>query len=149
MKGKPDNERARQYKRHQTAYEARLEPHGKHAEQFRLTIPDAQTGLAVIDVSKGGVGLRSGILLPRNLRVTVHISDLKDARGEPLDILKVGGVVRRCWLVDHKPTYEAGLQFLDPEGEEEAKLIGAVMHGVSDMADGLARGGVGAPGSIE
>jgi hypothetical protein len=114
---------ARQFRRHETRYEARLEAHRDHAEQFRLAFPDAQSGLAVVDVSKGGVGLDTGIFLPRNLRVTLHIRGVAlGPESKPLD-LTIRAVVRRCTLVDHKPTYLIGLQFLDPTGRDERLLM--------------------------
>jgi hypothetical protein len=114
---------ARQFKRHAAEFEASIEPHPDHAEQFRLTYANATSGLAVTDVSRGGLGLLSGILFPKSLRVVVHVHTTAHPEGRPLT---VRAVVRRCVMIDHKPTYQVGLQFLDPGGVDEQFLVKAV-----------------------
>lgn len=118
-------ELARQFKRHQTDFEARVEPHPDHAPQFRLSFPDAATGLGIIDVSAGGVGIRCGVFIPKNLRVTLHLSDVAPENGVPGQLLAIKAIVRRPVLVDHKPTYHIGMQFLDPTGQDEQTLVRA------------------------
>jgi hypothetical protein len=120
------DELARQYKRHETNFQARVEPHPDHAPQFRLSFPDALSGLDVIDVSAGGLGIRCGVFIPRNLRIILHISDVNTGDSVASRILAVRAVARRCTLIDHKPTYQIGLQFLDPTGPDEVVLIQAV-----------------------
>jgi len=134
---------ARQFKRHETRFEATIEPHSDHADQLRLSYSGAGSGLAVIDVSKGGLGLRSGVYLPRNLRVTLHIAGVGDKEGEHATSAKaaarkltVRAVVRRCSMLDHKPTYQVGLQFLDPVGRDEQALNAAVTATAQDKAAG-------------
>ncbi len=120
------SEHARQFQRHATEYRATIEPHPDHAEQFRLTLPDSQAGLSVIDVSEGGVGVRSGIFVPKNLRLTLHVKGADDSSSVAPRVLKIGAVARRCEMVDHKPTFHLGLQFVDPAGADERALIRAV-----------------------
>jgi len=110
---------ARQFARHEVAYDAVIEPHADHADQFRLSFPDAQSGLAVVDVSAGGVGLRSGIYVPKNMRMTLHVSGVDDSG----QVLRIKAIARRCRMIDHKPTYMVGLQFADADGPDEQKLI--------------------------
>jgi hypothetical protein len=55
----------------------------------------------------------------------------------------VRAVVRRCGLVDHKPTYQVGLQFLDPAGKDEQALIQAVAGEREASRPAVARAGVG------
>lgn len=110
---------ARQYQRHEVAYDAVIEPHTDHADQFRLSFPDAQSGIVVIDVSAGGVGLRSGIYVPKNMRMTLHVSGVAGV-GE---VLRIKAIARRCQMTDHKPTYLVGLQFADVDGPDEQTLI--------------------------
>jgi c-di-GMP-binding flagellar brake protein YcgR len=110
---------ARQFARHEVAYDAVIEPHADHADQFCLSLPDAQSGLAVVDVSAGGVGLRSGIYVPRNMRMTLHVSGV----GRSGEVLRIKAIARRCRMVDHKPTYLVGLQFADADGPDEQTLI--------------------------
>jgi hypothetical protein len=113
---------ARQYRRHSARYEARITPVSEHADQFRLAVPDAQTGLAVTDVSAGGLGLRSGLFLPKNLRIALSIKDLDEANAARQD-LSVRVIVRSCTMVDHSPAYQVGLQYVDPAGRDEQTLV--------------------------
>jgi len=113
---------ARQYKRHATKLEARIEPHPDHAEQLRLSFPDSKAGLAVADVSLGGMGLLIGIMLPKGMRLTVHIEPSAVICGQALTIRTA---VRRCAMIDHKPTYRLGLQFIEPNGPDEQALVAA------------------------
>jgi c-di-GMP-binding flagellar brake protein YcgR len=126
MKQEAISAQARQFKRHETAYKARIEPHPECADQFRLSYPDVQAGLDVIDVSAGGLGLRSPIFIPKNIRLILHVSGLSDTRDPTASLLKIRAVVRRLQMIDHKPTYQVGLQFVDPGGDDEKKLVQAV-----------------------
>ncbi len=114
---------ARQFRRHETRYTARLEPQPDHADQFRLSFPDAQNELVVADVSKGGLALRSSFYVPKNLRVRLRVSDVETAATGGAKALIVQAVIRRCTMVDHAPTYQVGLQFLDPGGADEQRLV--------------------------
>lgn len=117
---------ARLFVRHETRYEAGVEVHPDHVEQFRLSFPDTQSDMAVIDVSKGGLGLRSPIFMPKNLRVILTIADFNAVEGKHGMTLKIRAVIRRCIMLDHKPTYQLGLQFVDPAGRDEQLLVAAV-----------------------
>jgi hypothetical protein len=123
------NAQSRLFQRHNVNLDARIEPHPDHASQWRLAQPDSQTGLAVVDVSKGGFGLRSGVYVPRSLRVTLHISGGGQREGGLDRQLRIPAVVRRCILVDHKPTYQIGLQFVDAAGADEQYLVRALLGG--------------------
>ncbi|MCG8406437.1 MAG: PilZ domain-containing protein [Phycisphaerales bacterium] len=125
MKAESISAQARQFERRKTAYEARIEPHPDHAGQFRLSFPDAQAGLSVFDVSEGGVGLRSGIYIPKNMRLTLHILGVGGEVTETGEVLRIRVIARRCDMIDHKPTYNVGLQFADSQGADEQVLIRA------------------------
>ncbi len=135
---------ARQYERHHTEYEARIEPHPDHAEQFRLSFPDTQMKLAVVDVSGGGLGLVSGFYIPKNLRVTLHVSGIPGEKGESNRDLTIRGIVRRCGMSDHKPTYQVGLQFADTHGHDERILIKYATVLREQNAEPVSIGGAGA-----
>lgn len=126
MKTGPISAHARQFERHETAYEASIEPHADHMSQFRLSLPDAQAGIAVIDVSAGGVGLRSGVYVPKNMRLILHVMGVGADEGSTGETVKIRTIARRCVMVDYKPTYEVGLQFVDPSGQDETRLVKAV-----------------------
>jgi hypothetical protein len=134
---------ARQFERHEARYEARIEPHPDHADQFRLTLPDALLGLAVVDVSEGGLGLLSSTYLPRNMRLMLHISNVTACGDAAPRDLTIRAVVRRCVMVDHKPTYRAGLQFVDQSGRDECLLIGSAMAESAGGAQAVRAGGAG------
>ncbi len=123
MKQESISAQARQFERHTTAYKARIEPHPDCADQFRLSYPDVQSGLDVIDVSAGGLGLLSPIFIPKNIRLTLHVSNVDGAQDTTLSPLKIRTVVRRLQMTDHKPTYQIGLQFIDSNGADEQRLI--------------------------
>ena len=80
----------------------------------------------MVDVSAGGLGLRSPIFIPKNIRLTLHISGVSGAQEAALSLLKIRAVVRRLRMTDHKPTYQVGLQFIDAGGADEQRLIQAV-----------------------
>lgn len=125
---------ARLFIRHETRYEAAVEVHPDHAEQFRLSYPETQSEMAVIDVSKGGLGLRSPIFMPKSLRVTLTIANFGAVEGKQGLALKIRAVVRRCIMLDHKPTYQLGLQFVDPAGRDERLLVNAATAEKSSAA---------------
>jgi hypothetical protein len=139
------HEQTRQFRRHETSFRAYLEPVREHGEKFRLAIPDAQTGLAVVDVSEGGLGLRSNLFLPRNLRVALQVWLDPQDHESPAPPLRIHAVVRRCTLVDYKPTYQIGMQFIDAGGIDEQRLIAAVREARRSAAALQAVAGGAAP----
>ncbi|MCA9257334.1 MAG: PilZ domain-containing protein, partial [Phycisphaerales bacterium] len=122
---------ARQFVRHAVSIEARIEPHADHSEQYRLAVPDAQSGLAVTDVSGGGLGLRSNIFVPSRMKVIVHVMAGSQESGVASEVIRVRAIARRCEMVDHKPTYLVGLQFVDAKGVDEQRLIAVANEVVS------------------
>lgn len=143
MSHDPINAAARQFQRHATQYRARIEPHPDQAEQFRLSYSGFSDDLAVVDVSAGGLALHACFFVPRNLRLAVTILELKTADGRQLGDITVRAVVRRCVLVDYKPTYQVGLQFIDPTGTDEKMFVQvATDAGAITSAGRLEAGGV-------
>ena len=119
--------------RHDVRFEARIEPHPDHFEQFRLGFAEANSGLAITDVSGGGLGIRAGVFIPKNMRLTVHVSPT-GAATESTRELHIRAIVRCCSIIDHKPTYQVGLQFQDPKGYDEITLIKAAAAPVAPAA---------------
>ncbi len=132
---------ARQFQRHETKYEVRIEPHSAHADQFRVSYPGVLSGLAVIDVSKGGLGFISGIFIPKNLRLQLHVSGIGDGPDCHARDLVVQGIVRRCVMSDHKPTYKIGIQFSNPGGHDEKQLIHSIAEEFKAEKQPVAIGG--------
>lgn len=136
MHSNTDAIHARQFVRHAVSIEARIEPHPDHSEQYRLAVPDAQSGLAVTDVSGGGLGLRSGIFVPKRMKVIVHVMTGEAASGVASEVIRVRAIARRCEMIDHAPTYLIGLQFVDASGVEEKRLIAVANSVVSGDGSG-------------
>lgn len=134
---------ARQFHRHATQYKARIETHPDHASQFRLSLPDVQNDLAVRDVSRGGLGLSTGFYVPKNLRLTLRVWGVAEEGEYKTEELTVAVVVRRCSSVDHKPTYHVGLQFLNPSGADELKLVELAAAKQQNETQPAIAGGVG------
>lgn len=123
----------RQFVRHETRRAARLEVHPEHAQQFRLNYSGAALDVAVVDISRGGLGLRCGFFIPRNMRLSVHVDARGDTGNGASRTLKIRVIARRCTMVDHKPTYLVGLQYQDAAGLDEQELVRLIQ--ASDAAD--------------
>lgn len=108
----------RQYVRRAAEISARLEFHSDQAEQIRFAFADSQNRIVVTDVSEGGIGLRTEVFLPRNARLTVRVRS--EAEGSELVIQ---AVVRRCQMIDLKPAYHIGLQFLETPAADRQALL--------------------------
>jgi len=63
----------------------------------------------VVDVSRGGIGLRTRTFLPKQARINVTITD--PAVGAPISATVR---VQRVIMTDRSPTYELGTAFVDP-----------------------------------
>lgn len=113
----------RQFARRQLALPARVEVHPDQADQLRLSFDDEHGRPTVVDVSEGGLGLQSAVFLPRNARLLVHVQPPEAAGAGIPDTLAVRLVVRRCLMVDVKPTYHIGLQYLEPGVPEIQELV--------------------------
>jgi hypothetical protein len=143
MKPEDISAHARRFQRHATTYEARVDPHQDHADQFRLILADAQVGMAVIDVSEGGLALKSGIYIPRNMRLVLHVSSVETDQESHAEALTIRGIIRRCEMLDHKPTYKVGIQFIDPQGRDERLLIESAAGSTSAAPQPASNGGAG------
>lgn len=113
----------RQYVRRAAEISARLEIHSDQANQIRFAFSDSQSRIVVTDVSEGGVGLRTEVFLPRNARLTVRVRNEAD-RTE----LTFQAVVRRCQMIDLKPAYHIGLQFLETPAADRQALLKLVQE---------------------
>lgn len=124
----------RQFRRHSTSFEARFEPHQDHADQFRLSLPNVQTIVVVTDVSQGGLGITSTVYIPPHLRLKLHLSGVCAQLGQPERVLSIAAIVRACKMIDHKPTFQVGLQFADANGEDEKMLVQATVDATARAA---------------
>lgn len=115
---------SRLFVRHGTHLAASVEVHPDHADQVRMSFGDALSDFAVVDVSRGGIGLHSSVFLPKNLKVVLKISQTGPSGAESSRPLTIPAIVRRYTLVDHRPSYLIGLQFVNPAGRDEQALVG-------------------------
>ncbi len=132
---------SRLFVRHETRYEASVEVHPDQADQFRMSFPDALSDFKVVDVSKGGLGLRSSVFLPRNLRMILTVTGRNEEGVELPRPLTIRVIVRRCSLMDHKPSYLVGLQFVDAAGRDEQQLVKAAARAEDSAGRTVETGG--------
>lgn len=101
----------RQYQRHRCDLPAHISIEPEHAPLVRpagaALDPAGLVRARVIDASLGGLGLRTGVFLPRTCRLRVRIPD--PAGGPPL--LDALLIVQRTALTDRAPTYYLGASF--------------------------------------
>ncbi len=110
----------RQFVRRAAEISARLEFHSDQSEQIRFAFADSQSRIIVTDVSEGGVGLRTEVFLPRNARLTVRV---RNEEAPDAAELVIQAVVRRCQMIDLKPAYHIGLQFLETPAADRHALL--------------------------
>lgn len=135
---------ARQFRRLATRYKAYMEVLPEQAGQFRLSLPEVQLDLAVTDVSRGGLGLSTGFYMPKNLRLTLSVSNNDKIEGSSGRDFVVQGIVRHCALTDYRPTYHVGIQFLNPTGRDEKALAEASLEEKAKAGQAAAVGVSGA-----
>lgn len=108
----------RQHERHacDTAADVVLAP--ESADRVRLSRSAQGKGggipVSIIDFSRGGLGLRSTLFLPRLCRVRLRLT------GDPAAEV-VALTVRRVRMIERTPTYYLGVSFDSPE--QSARLL--------------------------
>ena len=84
--------------------------------------------------------MQGGIYMPKNLKVILHISGTGAKPGAVDADLTIRAIVRRCIMVDHKPSYQIGVQFVDSAGHDEQVLIKSVKQATSEQDEVVAVG---------
>ena len=135
---RPQNEHlvVRQHERVKCALDADVSVALEHRPIVALTgaVSDGNGKFmaAVVDISRGGIALRSKVFLPKQCRLVVRIIDprLLDA-GETV-VFTCTSRVMRVQMVDRTPTYELGTAFVDlpPEGQA---VVAALIKRVAEM----------------
>lgn len=69
----------------------------------------------VVDCSAGGVGIETGLFLPRSVAVELTIA----ARS---DTIRVGGLVQRVTMISREPKYYIGIAFKGPSAASPAEV---------------------------
>ncbi|MFT3686435.1 MAG: PilZ domain-containing protein [Phycisphaerales bacterium] len=118
---KTDNLVVRQHERLTCALAAEATVAPEHQGPIALSplAADASGKFAptVTDISRGGIGLRTKVFLPKQARLSVTITD--PAVGTPITATVR---VQRVVMTDRTPTYDIGTAFVDPS----AALLQAV-----------------------
>lgn len=73
-------------------------------------------GATVVDCSAGGVGIESGVYLPRLARLQLRI---EDTGGTPIEI---EGTVQRASMISRAPRYYLGISFRGVRGVDAAAV---------------------------
>jgi hypothetical protein len=139
---KTDNLVVRQHERLRCALTAEATIAPEHIGPITLSplAADASGNFnpVVVDVSRGGIGLRTKVFLPKQARICVTITD--PAIGTPISTTVR---VQRVIMTDRAPTYELGTAFVDPSPgllQTIAAAIARLQQAASPVATGAARG---------
>lgn len=98
-------------------------------------------GVTVIDASRGGIGLRSAVFLPKMCQVTATLQVPAGAWGRAFEFRAVARV-QRVTMLDRTPTYYLGTAFLaggPGEAERVERLLVALEALQPAAADGAER----------
>ena len=110
---KTDNLVVRQHERCHCALNSEAAIAPEHAGAIALSplAADASGTFhpTVVDISRGGIGLRTKTFFPKQARLTVTITD--PALEAPISATVK---VQRVVMTDRTPTYELGTSFVDP-----------------------------------
>lgn len=120
-----DNLVVRQHERLTCALTSEAAVASEHQGSISLTPLAADaTGTftpTVTDISRGGIGLRSRVFLPKQAHLTVTITD--PALESPITATVR---VQRVVMTDRTPTYELGTAFVDPSPSLTQAVAAAV-----------------------
>lgn len=87
---------------------------------------DGALVLTVADCSAGGLGLQTGVYLPRGCRLRVKAV----GRGpEGPETIETTVIVRRATMTERTPSYYLGTSFLNAGAEEVVRLLETVRRG--------------------
>lgn len=81
---------------------------------------DSEIDVRIVDVSPGGLGLRSNVFVPRGTRLVARVVPAKDELQPTTDELQVR--VQRCAMIDRTPAYYLGTAFVAPNPAALARL---------------------------
>ncbi len=103
---------------------ARIRVAEAHAKAVHLTaasgIRQGWLPVDLVDFSAGGIGLLSGVFVPRRSLIHVEVFGLEGEKAGP----SIAGVARtkRVVMTDRRPAYLIGASFEDPPQELQAQL---------------------------
>jgi hypothetical protein len=125
-KPQTDNLVVRQFERVACSLKASMCVSPQHASVVSLSPEIASSSgcvaLVLTDASKGGVGLRSPVYLPKGTQVDITLSDPALA-GTPFASWTVKTRVMRVVMSSREPTYDLGTALIDNTPAEQSKLV--------------------------
>jgi hypothetical protein len=125
-KPQTDNLVVRQFERVACSLKASMCVNPAHAGVVSLSPEIASStgsvALVLTDASKGGVGLRSPVFLPKGTQVDITLTDPALA-GTPFSHWTVKTRVMRGVMSSRQPTYDLGTALIDSSPAEQAKLV--------------------------
>lgn len=102
----------------------------EHATMIVLTnsAVDASGAIptTVVDLSRGGIGFRSKVYIPKQARLIVKITDPAAGATESDTALTVLVKVMRVMMLDRTPNYEIGTAFVDPSPALKEKVLALI-----------------------
>jgi hypothetical protein len=131
MSRAPETLVVRQHERRQCAHRAYV-----RVESEGVTLGEAfdrgggWVPVTVTDVSEGGLGIRTGVFLPKRCRVSIRLEE------EGAGVAGVRLVVRRAVMLDRGPTYYLGLSFGEERGAAVQGLVSSLMRGGEGAGSG-------------
>ena len=124
----------RGHERYQCNVPAVLAVHSEHAKLIRLdkSAPGAggPASVHIVDLSMGGVGLRSPLFFPLSTRLVLHLTP---PSGDVSHAIPLSLRVQRVMMLDRSPAYYLGTAFEGLAPEHAAV--------VSELLDGLRASG--------
>lgn len=125
----------------------------EHQDQVRFSSASAAKGpntvrATTIDISSGGLGLRTRQFIPRMCEGSLRIFDPRPVgtRSDGTAIFDVAFEhhvkVRRVSMTSHEPAYFVGVSFVDPEPDLEARIT-KLLECTNANSDHASGGGTG------
>jgi hypothetical protein len=140
-KPQTDNLVVRQFERLACSLKAAMCVAPAHASAVALSpeVASASGTLALVltDISKGGVGLRSPVYLPKGTQVDITLSDPALA-GSPFANWTARTRVMRVIMSSRQPTFDLGTALIDATPTDQARLVElmAIVRARGASADG-------------
>lgn len=144
MADKNENLVVRQHERLSCALRAELRVSPEHAEKVIVSSAAGETNgvvaVTLIDLSSGGVGVKSKVFFPKQARMVLRIwASGSDGAGQPSEFAVR---IQRVQMLDRTPVYYLGAAF-SGEGAGHAEAVSGLMkHVRTSIANAPAAGGV-------
>jgi hypothetical protein len=89
----------------------------------------------IVDLSRGGLGIRTKVFIPKQTRLIVQITDPTLGGTSDSPVLTAEVRVMRVIMVDRTPTYELGTAFIDT-GTSFKATVADIIRRASELQQG-------------